>query len=69
MLGHIQFIQLNQIKTDLIKSVPTKKIEELLESQAISRYGEFSDIDNVIDFFIKPESDFITGQVIFLGGI
>lgn len=57
------------VKTDLIKSVPTKKIEELLESQAISRYGEFSDIDNVIDFFIKPESDFITGQVIFLGGI
>ena len=27
------------------------------------------DIINVIDFFIKPESNFITGQVIYLGGV
>ena len=57
------------VKTDLIKSVPTKKIEALLQRQAIKRYGEFADITNVIDFFIKPESNFITGQVIFLGGV
>ena len=49
--------------------MPTKTIQELLERQAIKRYGEFSDITNVIDFFIKPESDFVTGQVIFLGGV
>ena len=57
------------VKTDLIKSVPPKKIEALLQRQAIKRYGEFADITNVIDFFIKPESNFITGQVIFLGGV
>ncbi len=57
------------VKTDLIKSVPTKKIEALLQRQAIKRYGKFTDITNVIDFFIKPESDFVTGQVIFLGGV
>ena len=27
------------------------------------------DITNVIDFFIKPGSSFITGQVIYLGGV
>jgi 3-oxoacyl-[acyl-carrier protein] reductase len=26
------------------------------------------DIANVVDFFIRPESDFITGQVLYLGG-
>ena len=57
------------IQTDLIKSVPREKIDKLLESQAIKRMGEFSDVSNVIDFFIRPESDFITGQVIFLGGV
>ena len=57
------------VKTDLIKSVPTKKIEALLQRQAIKRYGKFTDITNVTDFFIKPESDFVTGQVIFLGGV
>jgi len=57
------------IKTDLINTVPINKIEELINRQAIHRYGEFIDIANVIDFFIKPESDFITGQVVYLGGI
>ena len=34
-----------------------------------NRFGKFEDIVNVIDFFIKPESNFITGQVIYLGGV
>ena len=46
-----------------------EKIDRLLEQQAVHRFGEFADITNVIDFFIRPESDFITGQVIYLGGI
>ena len=57
------------VKTDLIRSVPVEKIERLIEKQAIHRYGEYGDIINVIDFFIKPESSFITGQIVYLGGI
>ena len=57
------------IKTDLIDSVPHKKIEQLIQRQAIRRFGEFQDVTNVIDFFIQPESNFVTGQVIFLGGV
>jgi 3-oxoacyl-[acyl-carrier protein] reductase len=56
------------IKTDLIRSVPQDKIDDLISRQAIHRFGEFRDITNIIDFFIKPESDFVTGQVIYLGG-
>jgi 3-oxoacyl-[acyl-carrier protein] reductase len=56
-------------KTDLIKAVPREKIDRLLEQQAVHRFGEFADITNVIDFFIRPESDFVTGQVIYLGGV
>jgi 3-oxoacyl-[acyl-carrier protein] reductase len=57
------------IKTDLIAAVPQNKLESLLCRQAIPRFGEFSDVSNVIDFFIRPESGFITGQTIFLGGV
>ena len=57
------------VETDLIRSVPKDKIDSLINRQAIRRFGEFRDISNVIDFFIRPESDFVTGQVIFLGGI
>lgn len=57
------------IQTDLIRGVPTEKIERLLERQAIQRYGTYEDVENVIDFFLRPESNFITGQVIYLGGV
>lgn len=57
------------LKTDLIRSIPKEKVNDLIQRQAIRRFGEFRDISNVIDFLLKPESDFVTGQVIFLGGI
>lgn len=55
--------------TDLIRTVPSEKIDNLVNSLPIKRLGCFEDISNVIDFFIKPESDYITGQVIYLGGV
>lgn len=57
------------IKTDLIRSVPQEKMDALIRRQAIPRFGEFRDVSNAIDFLIQPESDFITGQVIYLGGV
>ena len=57
------------VKTDLIKSVPEEKMKSLLAMQAIKRFSEFGDISNVIDFFIKEESNFITGQILYLGGV
>lgn len=57
------------ISTDLIKNVPGDKLDSLLDRQAIKRYGQFRDVSHVIDFFISPESDFVTGQVIYLGGV
>jgi 3-oxoacyl-[acyl-carrier protein] reductase len=57
------------VATDLIRSVPKEKIEELIDSQAVKRLGEYRDIANVIDFFLKEESDFITGQTVYLGGV
>ena len=57
------------IPTDLTRSVPEEKLQELVQRQAIRRLGEFRDVVNVIDFFIRPESDFVTGQVLYLGGV
>ena len=57
------------IKTDLIRSLPEEKVDRLINFLPIKRYGEVKDVINVIDFFIQPESDYITGQVIYLGGV
>jgi len=57
------------IKTDLIRGVPQAKMDSLLSRQAIREYGTFEDVSNVIDFYLMPESRFVTGQVIYLGGV
>ena len=56
------------IETDLIRNVPKDKIQLIINQLAIKRLGRFEDVANVIDFFVRPESDYVTGQVIYLGG-
>lgn len=57
------------IDTDLIRTVPKQKIEALIAQQAIRRMAQPDDVANVIDFFIDERSSFVTGQVIYLGGV
>lgn len=57
------------VKTDLIKQVPEEKINELFNQQIIKRFGTFKDIKNTIDFFISENSNFVTGQILYLGGV
>jgi len=57
------------VPTDLIKNVPQAKLEALLARQAIRRFGSVADVVNVVEFFLAPASGFVTGQVIYLGGV
>ncbi len=57
------------IATDLIRAVPKDKIDNLVARQAIRRLGTFDDVSNVVDFFLRRESEFVTGQVLYLGGV
>ncbi len=43
-------------------------MNNLLQRQAIHKYGTYKDVANVIDFFLKDESAMVTGQIIYLGG-
>jgi 3-oxoacyl-[acyl-carrier protein] reductase len=57
------------IMTDLIRGVPEEAIQKIVSRCAIPRLGEPKDVINVIDFFLRPESGYITGQVVYLGGV
>lgn len=57
------------IMTDLIRNVPKHKMDALIASQSIKRMGEYQDLANVCDFFISQDSDFVTGQTLYLGGV
>ena len=56
------------IATDLIKGVKPEAIAAITARLAIQRQAEATDVYNVVEFFIRPQSDFITGQVLYLGG-
>ncbi|NNE11602.1 MAG: SDR family oxidoreductase [Ilumatobacter sp.] len=56
------------IETDLIRSVPPEKIQALVDQLVVKRLGTFADVANVVDFFASPASDYVTGQLINLGG-
>lgn len=57
------------VPTDLVGSVPQEKMDALIARQAIQRYGTMEDVLNVCDFFLRDESEFVTGQTIYLGGV
>ncbi len=57
------------VPTDLIKNVPEAKMQALLARQAIRRFGTVDDVANVVEFFLAPRSEFVTGQVLYLGGV
>jgi 3-oxoacyl-[acyl-carrier protein] reductase len=55
--------------TALLGQIPQSKLDALIERQAVKRMGTMEDIFNVVDWLIQPASDFVTGQVIYLGGV
>jgi 3-oxoacyl-[acyl-carrier protein] reductase len=56
------------IRTALTAGVPAEKLDRLIRAQSIGREATPADVANVIDFFLRPESGLITGQVLYLGG-
>lgn len=57
------------VDTDLIRGIRKEKMDALLQRQPIKRMGTTDDVINVVDFFLSPRSDFITGQILYLGGV
>lgn len=57
------------VATDLIRGVPQDKLDRLVARQPIQRLGTPEDVAHVVDFFLDSASDFVTGQVIYLGGV
>ena len=57
------------IDTDLTRTVPREAIDSLIQKQAIQRIGTTQDVIKCVDFFLDEESDFITAQTLYLGGV
>jgi 3-oxoacyl-[acyl-carrier protein] reductase len=56
------------IATDLTAGVAAEKLNRLVQDQAIRRWATAADVINVIEFFLSPSSQMVTGQIVYLGG-
>lgn len=52
----------------LARGVPEKIKLQLRANQAIPRPATFQDVKNACDLLLSEKADFITGQIIYLGG-
>ncbi|MFB9514312.1 SDR family NAD(P)-dependent oxidoreductase [Streptomyces purpureus] len=62
-------IGLPPVHTVLTRTVPRPKIDALVARQAISRQCTTADIVGPVEFLIGRQSEFITGETLFLGGV
>lgn len=57
------------IDTELSKAINEIALKEVLNRNAIKKFGDLIDVSNTIDYLIKGESNAVTGQIIYLGGV
>jgi 3-oxoacyl-[acyl-carrier protein] reductase len=57
------------IKTDLSEKTNKLELSAILSRNAIKDFGKMADISNLIDLLIKKESEALTGQIFYLGGV
>lgn len=57
------------VETDLIAGVPDEKIKAVTDRLAIKRLAKLEDVAAAIDYFLAADSNFVTGQITYLGGV
>lgn len=62
-------IGLPPVHTVLTRTVPKDKIDALVGRQTFKRMCTMADITGPVEFLISPESSFVTGETLFLGGV
>jgi len=65
-------LAISAIKTDMLRQhtpVAQEKIKGIINDLPIPRMAKIDDILNVIDFYCSARSSYITGQMIYLGGL
>lgn len=54
--------------TAMLAGVPAQQVDRMLRRTATGRRTRLADIANAVDFFLRPQSGAVTGQVLYLGG-
>ena len=56
------------IQTDITQDIPEEFKQKYMESIPLGRFGETTDISNVVSFLVSDKASYITGEVIRVNG-
>ena len=56
------------IQTDITQDIPEEYKQKYMESIPLGRFGETSDISNVISFLVSDNASYITGEIVRVNG-
>lgn len=65
---HVNVVAPGFIETDMTQTLSDKTKEAILDRIPTKRFGQGSDVANVVGFLCSSEADYITGQVINVDG-
>ncbi len=54
--------------TEMVETIPSDVLSRMIEAIPLGRMGEPSEIADVVAWLCSPESSYVTGQVIVVGG-
>lgn len=64
----VNLIAPSAIKTELSNQIDQAALKKILELNAIPSFGDFDQVNNLVEFLVQENSEGITGQIIYLGG-
>ena len=56
------------IQTDITQDIPEEYKQKYMESIPLGRFGETTDISNVISFLVSDNASYITGEIVRVNG-
>ena len=62
-------VAISILATGMAESLSDEARREIVRRCAIPRYCTADDVLNAVDFFVRPESSYVTGQILHLGFI
>lgn len=65
----VNCLGLPPVETALTRTVPKDKVDSLVQRQALKRMCRLEDVVGPVEFLLSAQSAFVTGEVIYLGGV
>lgn len=62
-------LAISAIESDMLDRLPRDRVDRIIAALPVPRLATMADVTNALDFFLSPDSGYVTGQTLWLGGL